>query len=165
MGLIEDELSEVKRLCENVVAGCRLVSCVRSMVRAEIKRTDHKALVACIQFPVEYPNGPLLLELKSKTLSDKLLQRLTEVCEAELKKSLGKPQVLKLLKFVRAFIDDNPLSCCFDEINALKKNIGETGELKLKQKHSLIVLNLIQGKYFLNAKAIVPDNYPLVAIE
>lgn len=165
MGLIEDELSEVKRLCENVVAGSRLVSCVRSMVRTEIRRTEHKALVVCIQFPEEYPNTPLLLELKSKTLSERLLQRLTAICEAELKKGLGKVQVLKLLKFLRAFIDENPLSCCFDEINVLKLALSKTDELKLKQKSSSIILKLTQGKYRLNAKVLLPDNYPLVAIE
>lgn len=166
MGLIEDELSEVKRICERVIAGCKLVSCVKTMVRAEIRKTGFKTLVVCIQFPENYPGSPLLLELKSKTLSEKLLQRLTDVCEAELKKAPGKPQVLNLLKFLRAFLDENPLSCCFDEINFLKQKFDSgTDELKLKQKNSSIGLKLAQGKYLLNAKIAVPDNYPDVAIE
>lgn len=37
MGIIDDELQEVKKLCEHVVPGSRLVSCVPSMVRVEIK--------------------------------------------------------------------------------------------------------------------------------
>lgn len=166
MGLIQDELSEVKRLCEHVIPGCKLISCVPSMVRTEIRKTEHKTLIVCIQFPDDYPKAPLLLELKSKTLSDKLLQRLTERCEVELKKNLGKPQVLELLKFLRVFIDENPLSCCFDEINALKQTINATSdELKLKQKHSAIVLKVMQGKYFLNTKVGLPDNYPVSPIK
>ena len=46
-----------------------------------------------MQFAKNYPNCPLLLELKSKTLSVKLLNGLTEVCEKECKKLLGKAQV------------------------------------------------------------------------
>lgn len=36
MGFIDDELQEVSKICENVVRGSRLVSCVPSMVRVEI---------------------------------------------------------------------------------------------------------------------------------
>lgn len=73
MGFIEDELSEVRKLCEGVVNGSKLVSCVQTMVRVEIKRTIYKCLVVCIQFPSDYPAAPLLIELKSKYLSEKLL--------------------------------------------------------------------------------------------
>ncbi|KAG8328970.1 hypothetical protein J6590_097835 [Homalodisca vitripennis] len=93
MGLIEDELEEVRKLCEHLIAGSRLISCVRSMVRVEIKRTQFKQLVICIQFPEDYPASPLLIELKSKTLVDQLLAKVTTVCEEEAKKYLGKPQV------------------------------------------------------------------------
>lgn len=166
MGFIEDELSEVRRLSEHLIAGCRLVSCVKIMVRAEIRRTDFKTLVVCIQFPEEYPHSPLLLELKSKTFSDKFLQRLTEICEQEAKTSLGKPQVLKVLKFLRNFIDEHPLSSCYDEINALKRSLdGKLDELRLKQKNSSVLLRVTQGAYFLNAKILIPDVYPSAAIE
>lgn len=57
------------------------------------RRTSFKQLVVCIQFPQEYPSSPILIELKSKTLSEKLLDKLTGVCEQEAKKYLGKPQV------------------------------------------------------------------------
>ncbi|XP_022912478.1 uncharacterized protein [Onthophagus taurus] len=166
MGFIEDELKEVKTLCERVVEGSRLVSCVPTMVRTEIKRTEHKSLVACMQFPVAYPKSPVLLELKSKFLSDKLLQKLMSVCEEEAKKYLGKAQVIKVLQFLRKFIDENPLSCCYDEINELRKSLNaEIDEIRLKQKSSSLVLKVINGGYFLNVKIIVPDHYPLQAID
>lgn len=165
MGLIEDELCEVKKLCENVVPGSKLVSCVRTMVRAEIKRTDFKKIVVCIQFPDGYPKSPLLIELKSKTLSEKLLQRLTSVCEDENKKYLERPQVLNTIKFLRQFIDENPLSCCFDEITNLKKTLSGDDEIKLKQKTSSLVIKVYNNKYFLNCRVVVPENYPLIAVE
>lgn len=164
MGLIEDELAEVKKLCEHVVPGTKLVSCVKTMVRAEIKRTDFKKVIICIQFPTNYPTEPLLIELKSKTLSDKLLQGLTNVCEQEIKKSLGKPQVLLAIKFLRNFIDENPLSCCYDEINELKKLLNDSDVLKLKQKASSIVFKINNKNYYLNFRVVVPDYYPLNCI-
>uniref|UniRef100_A0A1B6IQ42 RING-type domain-containing protein n=1 Tax=Homalodisca liturata TaxID=320908 RepID=A0A1B6IQ42_9HEMI len=161
MGLIEDELEEVRKLCEHLIAGSRLISCVRSMVRVEIKRTQFKQLVICIQFPEDYPASPLLIELKSKTLVDQLLAKVTTVCEEEAKKYLGKPQILKVLKLLRNFIDENPLSCCYNEVLALKKQLqGDLDELKVRQKTSSLILRVQQGNYYLRAKILVPDDYP-----
>lgn len=165
MGFIEDELSEVRRIYENVIPGCKLISCVRSMVRAEIKRTDCKVIVACIQFPEDYPSSILLLELKSKTLPDKLLAGLTSVCEKEAKKLVGKAQVLCILKFIRNFLDENPLSCCYDEINTLKSYLKGGDELKLKQKSSSLILKVSNAAYYLHVKIIIPDEYPKFAVK
>lgn len=160
MGFIDDELREVSSLCHNVVAGSKLVSCVRTMVRVEIMKTNFKKVVVCIQFPNTYPQAPLLIELKSKTLSTKLLDGLTEVCEKECKKILDKAQILPILKFIRNFIDENPLICCYDEISTLKKFLENEDELKLKQKQSAIGLKVQQGLYCFKAKLEIPDEYP-----
>ncbi|XP_031845759.1 uncharacterized protein LOC116432682 [Nomia melanderi] len=165
MGFIDDELQEVSKLCQNVVDGSRLVSCVRIMVRVEIAKTKFKTIVACIQFPKDYPQNPLLIELKSKTLSTKLLDGLTEVCEKECKKLLGKAQVLPTLKLVRNFIDENPLICCYDEISTLKNILENDDELKLRQKHSCICLKVQQGLYYFKAKIEIPDNYPIACVK
>lgn len=164
MGLIEDELQEVHKLCEHLITGSKLVSCVQTMVRVEIRKTSCKQLTICIQFPQEYPSLPLLIELKSKTLSEKLLEKLTSVCEAEAKKYLGKPQVLNVLKFVRNFIDENPLSCCYSEIVDIKKELADSDEFKLKQKTSTIVFSVNGGGYFFKSKITVPDNYPIESV-
>ncbi|XP_017893319.1 uncharacterized protein LOC108632940 [Ceratina calcarata] len=164
MGFIDDELQEVSKLCQNVIDGSRLVSCVRTMVRVEITRTKFKTIIVCIQFPENYPSDPLLIELKSKTLSVKLLDGLTEVCERECKKLLGKAQVLPILKFIRNFIDENPLICCYDEISAVKNILQNDDELKLKQKYSCIGLKVQEGLYYFKAKIEVSDNYPVTCV-
>uniref|UniRef100_A0A1B6BXR7 RWD domain-containing protein n=1 Tax=Clastoptera arizonana TaxID=38151 RepID=A0A1B6BXR7_9HEMI len=165
MGLVEDELQDVRKLCEHLIIGSKLVSCVQTMVRVEIKRTSFKYIIVCIQFPAEYPSVPILIELKSKTLSEKLLYKLTGICEQEAKKYLGKPQILKVLKFIRTFIDENPLSCCFDEISDVRKDLNnDKDELKLRQKNSIISLRLHQGKYHLKTKIKVPDDYPTSSV-
>lgn len=161
MGFIEDELLEIKGLCESIIEGSKLVSCVKTMVRVEIKRTRFKHVIICIQFPIEYPTKPILIELKSKTLSSLLLMKLTEVCEEETKKYLGKRQILQVLKLLRSFMDENPLCCCYEEINNVKKMLNaEEDEIKLKQKSSSINLKIVNKMYFLKTKIKVPDLYP-----
>ena len=49
-----------------------------------------------VQFPQDYPGVPLIAELKSKTLSGKVLDSLTKLCDEELKKWKGKQQVMSL---------------------------------------------------------------------
>ncbi|KAL0128232.1 hypothetical protein PUN28_003468 [Cardiocondyla obscurior] len=160
MGFIDDELQEVSLLCHNVVDGSRLVSCVQTMVRVEITKTSFKQLVVCIQFQKDYPSSPLFVELKSKTLSAKLLDGLAEVCEKECKRFLNKAQILPVLKFIRNYIDENPLICCYEEILTLKKLLEDKDELKLKQKTSSINLTLHQNLYYFKIKLEIPDNYP-----
>lgn len=50
-------------------------------------------MVVCIQFPAGYPECRLLLELKSKTIPDKLMEKLVAVCDQEADRHLGKKQV------------------------------------------------------------------------
>lgn len=166
MGFIENELDGIKKLAERKIRSCKLVCCVKTMVRAEIKLTDYKKIIACMQFPENYPECTLLIELKSKTLSEKLIQGLTNVCETEAKKYLGRPQIMPTLAFLENFLIENPLSCCHSEIGNIKRLLVEgVDELKLKQKSSSIFLSVVHENYFWNVKIFVPNNYPVFAIE
>jgi len=80
------------------------------------RKTPFKQLIVCIQFRPDYPASPLFVELKSKTLSTKLLDGLADVCEKECKALLNKAQVLDLPfnNFCHGqdlFRDDNPMRC------------------------------------------------------
>ena len=46
-----------------------------------------------LQFSQGYPQSAILVELKSKTLSEKLLNKLVDICDQEMKKYIGKQQV------------------------------------------------------------------------
>lgn len=165
MGLIEDELSEVKQLCERRIHGSKLVACVPSMIRVEIKKTDFKHFIVCMQFPQDYPKSCLIIELKSKTLSERLLQGLSNICDQECKKYLGKPQILPALTFLHNFINENALSCCYDEISSIRKLLADDrDEFKLRQKSSCIHLKAFNKQYYLSAKLVIPDNYPQTAL-
>lgn len=66
------------------------------------------------------------------------------------------------MKFVQDFVINNPLCVCSDEIASVKKDfIGEHDKIKLKQDTSHILLKIVQERYFMNLKIMVPDNYPL----
>lgn len=70
-------------------------------------------------------------------------------------------KVLHVLRFVRNFIDENPLCCCSEEISNIRKKLIEgSDELKLRQKTSSVILKVTQGQYYLKYNLIVPENYP-----
>ncbi|GIY37842.1 uncharacterized protein CDAR_234851 [Caerostris darwini] len=160
MNIIHDELKDIKNHCESQIPGSKVIACVPSMVRVDLRRTKYKQLTVCLQFPELYPQQTLLIELKSKTLCDKFLNGLTKICEEECKKLLGKPQILKVLKFLKQFIDENPLSVCSDEVSLIKRKLDENDQIKLKQKTSSLSIHIMQGLYFGKVKAMIPDVYP-----
>ena len=51
-----------------------------------------------LQFSENYPRNGILVELKSKTLSEKLLNKLVDICDTEMKKHIGKQQVIITLR-------------------------------------------------------------------
>ena len=56
-----------------------MVTTVPAMVRIEVEKTRFKKIIVCFLFPSSYPSQHILVELKSKTLKDKLLRGLTKV--------------------------------------------------------------------------------------
>lgn len=159
-----EELEELKSKI-STIPNTELVSCVPAIVQIKITITKYKQLVICIQFSDNYPHSCLLVELKSKVLSDKLLQKLTKICEEELAKFEGEKQIIHLVKFVKNFIIDNPLCVCSDEILSLKRLLKDGDEIKLKQKLSKIILKLKEESYMLNVTFTVPNDYPTSRIE
>jgi len=165
MGIIEDELKEIKTCCENQIPGSKVVAAVKDLVRIELERTECKKLACCFMFPNDYPKSPILFELKSKTLSLKLLDGLTRVTEQECKKIIGKPQILFATKFILKFMDENPLCCCSEEISKVKKLLTTNDVMKLSQKTSAVSLTIYKENYFLKCKLSIPDNYPKDRVE
>ncbi|XP_047736743.1 uncharacterized protein LOC108682861 isoform X2 [Hyalella azteca] len=140
MGFVEDELQEIKAMVEKHITGSKLEACIPAM---------------------NYPAANILVELKSRHISQKLLDGLANLSEKEAKKILGKPQILHVLKFVRNFIDENPLCCCSEEISELKQKIARpSDEIKLKQKTSSILVITMEGEYSCKYNITVPEDYP-----
>lgn len=164
MSLIQHELNEVRKLCENCIGNSKLIVCMENMVRVEINNTELRKLIVCFQFPTDYPTTPILFELKSKTFSDKFLKKLSSILEVEAKKILGKPQILPLLKFLHFFLEENTLSICYDEISNIKLLLSDKDEIKVKQKLSSLSLKVTEGLYFIKVKFSIPIDYPNKAV-
>jgi len=167
MGVIEDELTELKRCVERQISDSTLVACVPAMIRVELKKTEFKKMAICLTYPTDYPSNHILVELKSKTLSEKLLHGLQGLAETEAKQFKGKPHVLPVLKYLNQYLDDRPLCCCVDEISNLKKQMeGEHSEgddrdkIKLSQKTSSISLHIFKNDYYIKTKIKIPEDYP-----
>ena len=118
------------------------------------RETPFKKMVICLCYPSDYPSSHIFVELKSKTLSEKLLDGLVRVAEAEAKKYLGKPHALFVIKFIRQFVTDNPLCCCSGEIADVKKMLSdhEGDKMKLSQKNSAVNFHIVKDRYFLKGK-------------
>lgn len=57
-----------------------------------IRHSISKQLTVCLRFPDNYPDHHVLVELKSKTLCDKVLHGLTTIAEQQAKDFLGTSQ-------------------------------------------------------------------------
>lgn len=162
---IADELKEIRNQCEGL-EGIQLVTCVPDAVAMIIKKTDFKQLKLRLMFPSHYPNEPIISELNSKTLSEKLLDGLQKVCDDECKKFIGNVQVMKMLHFVNKFLEDHKLCVCSSEIAYVKKELlKDCDEVKLRQKTSQIIIKAQQDKYFLNFKLTIPEDYPKTQVQ
>lgn len=162
---MERELANV-RLKIGEVPGTELITCHPSMVQVKLSHTDHKQVTIRCQFPSGYPSRPLLIELASKTVQDRVLEGLVKVCEQELSKQLGKEQVLFLVRFVSDFISSNPFIVCPDELAHIKKELFREGDqLRVKQKAGVIHYKACQGNYFMEFRLAVPARYPTAHVE
>ena len=54
------------------------------------RKSNYKKIAVCMTFPSNYPSSNILVELKSKTLSEKLLYGLQGLAEKEAKQYVGK---------------------------------------------------------------------------
>lgn len=128
----------------------------------EIKQTFSRQLAICLRFSDTYPNASILIELKSKTLSTKVLSGLTNLSERHAKEFLGKPQAFEVIKFISNYLQENPLCIVYDEIFELRKLLINDCDIKLKQKQQSILLTARGGEYYFKIKVFIPDEYPLV---
>ncbi|XP_055838714.1 uncharacterized protein LOC129906811 [Episyrphus balteatus] len=162
MSTIDFEIEEIKKLCQNVVENSKIITCTPVLVRVDIIQTNSRQLSVCLRFPENYPQSPILVEIKSRTLSGKFLDALANLAEKKAKEILGKPQVIHVLKFIEHYLKENPLCVAYDEILNLKKSLGSNANelLKLKQKTSSVHLVVKGGHYFYKVKADVPIDYP-----
>jgi len=166
MSLIEEELKDVRSRATRVVTNAEIIGCHQANVQIRLTITPHRRCLCQFQFPPDYPNSAIYLEVKSKVFSTKVIGVITQLAEDEAKKMLGKPHILSLLKFINKFIEDNPLLTCSDEISKLKKNVIKDGdEFKVKQKTGVIDYRIVCKLYHLHVKLTIPPYYPTECVQ
>lgn len=162
---IQEELADVRSRVVKAVPCTEIIGVHQANVQIRLTRTKHKSCICQFQFPSEYPNKAIFIEVKSKVLPGKVIDVLAQVAEAEAKKLLGKPQIISLLKFLNKFIEENPLLVCSDEISKIKKLlVGDEDKFKVKQKEGVIDYRIACRKYFMHFKFTVPDMYPTESV-
>ncbi|KAG4077926.1 hypothetical protein HA402_013426 [Bradysia odoriphaga] len=159
---IPAEISFIQTNCEKLIENSKVITAISSLIRIDLTYTDYKKLSVCFRYPEKYPDNSILIELKSKTLSPKLLQCLTTMGDLKAKEYLGKPQIIHVTSFLATYLTENSLCVVYDEIANLKKLLADTSgsEIKLKQKTSCVSLCASGGKYFFKTKVTVPKLYP-----
>ncbi|XP_077870114.1 uncharacterized protein LOC100372397 [Saccoglossus kowalevskii] len=158
---IQTELHELRKEYQKELPGSELIACHPVSVRVKMTKTEYRQFDVCLQFPEGYPNTSIVVELKSKTIPEKLRDGLTKVCDTETKKLCGKPQLLPVLRLLKQFLDDNPFAICSEELSFIKKElITEKDQIKVKQKSGSISMTIYQDNYYFSFKMIVPEEYP-----
>lgn len=163
MTIIDSEIQEIQKNCENVVPGSKIITCSASLIRVDIKQNEfQRQLTVCLRYPKGYPQEPILIEIKSRCLSEKFVNGLANLAETKAKEFIGKTQAIFVLKFLEQYLKDNPLCVAYDEIVELKKVLGKHAneQLKLKQKSSTVQLTAKGGNYFFKVHAEIPEEYP-----
>lgn len=113
-----------------------------------------------MRFPPEnYPTEALLIELKSQTLHQKVLENFEKTFEAYAKQNLiGKPQIIQLVKYAAKTLEENPLCVCYEEVIRLRQS--QSAEIRLKQKKASLKFRANGGKYSFGLTIQVPEDYP-----
>ncbi|BFF95775.1 uncharacterized protein DMAD_13106 [Drosophila madeirensis] len=185
MDFIEQEVSDFRSSCEKKLPHSRIVICSSSLIRVDIyPERPNRLMTVCLRFPEDYPKiTPILVELKSRAYSERLLTELTRLIDDHAREHLGEPQALLVLAFAQQYLTDNPLCVCLDEIKQLRVDIktrvvcpeqltgGEEAtahvesQLKLRQKNNSVELIARGGRYTYRVTAVVPDIYPAQCVE
>ncbi|XP_065072274.1 uncharacterized protein LOC135696715 [Rhopilema esculentum] len=161
MDFIGKEIEDIKGRLKNMVDCAAIIGCNRQLIQIKLVKTPHRQLLCQFQFPENYPDNPIIIELKSNLFEVKVLCLLSERCDVEAKKLVGRAQVISMTKFISKFLDDNPLMVCSEEVSYIKKSLVDSqDDLKIKQKSGVLRYKICQDRYFLDVKVTVPEFYP-----
>ncbi|XP_030555335.1 uncharacterized protein LOC115758724 [Drosophila novamexicana] len=174
MDFIERELVDIRANCEKQIASSKIISCSATLVRVDLlPDRPNRTMTVCLRFPEDYPqSSAILVELKSRVYSDKLLAELTRLMDDYAREHLGTAQALLVLRFAQQYLLDNPLCVCLDEIKQLRMDLkgvensqNVASQLKLRQRTSCVELIARGGSYVYRVTAAVPDSYPNQCVE
>lgn len=141
-------------------------------VRVEITQSVSRRLVICLQFTKAYPSEILLLELKSKSLSENFLNNLVRVCEQFLRDNYrNEEQIIATINFLNNYLLKNPLCVIYNEIKQVHKFVENEKldrdqiQLIIKQKASTIKFISRKNDFYYKLNVQIPEDYPLNQVQ
>ena len=159
------ELSDIKERVKHNVHFAEVQKYHDNVLWVTISRTPRVTLDCTILFTEYYPQDPLIIQLKSKTLSEELLKGLVKLLDENCKKYVGQYQVVIQMKFLSDYLVDNLFCCCFDEFQKIKREVcSDFVELKPKQKKGVAQFKIKCRGHQSLVKITVPVNYPNEAV-
>ncbi|XP_075259440.1 uncharacterized protein LOC142351203 isoform X1 [Convolutriloba macropyga] len=159
------ELSDISERVKHNVPYATVESYHGNVLFVSISRTQRVTLDCTILFTDDYPQSPLIIQLKSKTLADELLKGLVKLLDENCKKFIGQYQVVPQMKFLSDYLTENIFCCCFDEFQKIKREIcSKWVELKPKQKKGIAHFKITCRGHESQVKLTVPLNYPTEAV-
>lgn len=161
MSFLEGELARVSRDVVASVEGLQLLSSSPHSVQVQITKTEHKQLRLLIMFPEGYPKVTLMVQVKSKSLPDRVMKLIETIAEKEAARLINQYQVISICKVVRQFLDENMFIVCAAELDSIKKQLlGKGDDLKIKQKAGSFTVSVKKKGYHMTLKFSVDDDYP-----
>jgi len=86
MSFLDEELAKIRKELEDSVEGLEILSTSQHSVQVKIWKTEYKQLRLLIMFPEEYPDKCLMVEVKSKSLPERVMKLIENIAEKEAKK-------------------------------------------------------------------------------
>ena len=128
--------------------------------------TDHRQLIAKLQFLDSYPNDALVTQLQSRTLAPALLAKLAATCDDIAAQRRGTAHAQVVVQLLQKFVLTNRLATAFDELQRLREMFTGTAcrVVSAKQNCGSVNVELREGTYSMTLALQVPPQYPAEAL-
>eukprot|EP00753_Platysulcus_tardus_P010965 PLAT3175.3.p1 GENE.PLAT3175.3~~PLAT3175.3.p1 ORF type:complete len:458 (+),score=176.18 PLAT3175.3:39-1412(+) len=132
-----------------------------SLVSIRCRPTPYRGAIMRLQFPVDYPTSPLLIEVSSKTYCEEVISKLVSMGDRTAGELAGSPQMGAVLDKFRKKVHSDLFLYAWEEKNAVKELAElEEGQFQSNAKAGAMLLSLKHGSYRLKVKLTVPASYP-----
>ncbi len=114
-----------------------------------------------------YPSTPVAVELTSRALRERMLEKLSKQAETRVKDAAetSSPHLLSLYEWITGILYESRLFLCWDEVMRLKKVIAKQttpplDSIKTNDKTGLITIKSKEGGFLCTFTISVPFTYP-----
>jgi hypothetical protein len=161
---MQEEIEEVKTALD----ASTLETATADFIVCKFARTHFNSLKLRLMFPKDYPSSALLVEITSNVLPTGLLKKMTKQCDVEAAKHVGGKQIMPVIELVRSTIDNSRMLYAFKEVRETAQLMQGHGTMTVLDTKGVVKLRIEApplGNYFLEVSLMVPENYPVDAIE